>query len=65
MNKCPLCQKEDCLRDVVFKHAESYGGGTSHLPCVHCKGIIQVTTKVVVQVTSILPSNKPRQECDW
>lgn len=59
---CPYCGAKDFIQDVVFRHAENYGGSTSNLPCKSCKQIVSVTTQVKIIVTDVRRSEK---ESDW
>ena len=67
-NKCPHCNKTNCVINVVFNNCESYGflGLTGYdLPCNNCGESIHVTMLKSVSVYSVEKSSKSRDECDW
>lgn len=63
--RCPHCNKNHPVRDVVLNNAEAYGGSTSHLPCDKCEKMIKVRTTRLVRVISVEKSDRPRSEGDW
>jgi len=61
---CPYCNaKEDnCVPDVVYRHAENYGGGMSNFRCLTCKKVIRASVNVCI---SIKFPEKTNEKSDW
>jgi Fe2+ or Zn2+ uptake regulation protein len=67
-DKCPYCDKNYCVENVVFNNCESYaliGYSSYTLPCRECGKVIEVTMEKIVRVDSVKKSSKKRDECDW
>jgi hypothetical protein len=67
-DKCPHCNKINCVEQVVFSNCEAYkflGLSGYDLPCKYCGGIISVTMLKSVKVYCVEKSDKTRDECDW
>lgn len=65
MNKCPYCNKRDCVNDLVFANVENYGDNVFHITCNYCKKMIKVCASRIVRINSIEESKKPLSESDW
>lgn len=63
--KCPHCNKPDCIREVLFRNAENYGGGIFNLPCTKCRKMITVYASRKVIIEGISKSEKKLEEADW
>lgn len=61
--RCPYCSKEHCIPDVVYRHAESYGGGIHHVACLHCHKIIEIASRRAARVEIIGKSEN--KDSDW
>jgi hypothetical protein len=67
-DKCPYCNKNYCVENVVFNNCESYaylGYKGYTIPCKQCGKIIKVTMRKSVSVHCVEKSDKKRDECDW
>jgi|SaaInl4_135m_RNA_FD_contig_31_1170037_length_519_multi_3_in_0_out_0_2 transcription elongation factor Elf1 len=64
-NKCPYCNKTNCIATQVFSNVDNYGGTGGTIPCLHCGKIIKVYATREVILHSVTKSNKLRDECDW
>jgi hypothetical protein len=40
--KCPYCEKEDFIPEVVFHHTHIYGDGSKNFNCVHCHKVVKM-----------------------
>jgi len=68
IDKCPYCNKINCVKPIVFNNCESYGNlGLSRydLPCQWCNEIISVLMNKKVSVYKVEKSTKKREDCDW
>ncbi len=64
-NRCPYCNRADCVRYVLFANVENYGSSGGTIPCIHCGKIISVYAERTVVIHSISKSDKTRDEADW
>lgn len=62
--KCPYCNahEAECVPDVVYKHAESYGGGLRHFECKTCGKVIEAGVRVIVAIDEGCKTDKGS---DW
>ena len=65
MKTCPYCGKYNCVEEVALINTENYGSSSSHLPCIHCKKMICVSTERTVKIVSITKSDRPVDERDF
>lgn len=62
--KCPYCKNDIdlCIPDVVYRHAQSYGGGRVRFRCNRCGKVIEAFSKVTIDVCGF---RKTYKESDW
>ena len=63
INKCPYCNKKDCIPEVAFNSTKMYGNESHYVKCVHCKKIMFVGMSRVVKLDSIEKTDV--KEADW
>lgn len=63
--KCPYCNKEDCVKAVVYSNIEHYGNKIFNLPCAKCGKMIEVCGNREVKILCIAKSSKKRSESDF
>ena len=53
--KCPYCNcnGNDCVPNVVYTHAENYGGGISNFNCEKCGKVVQADVERIVKIRSL------------
>lgn len=64
-NKCPYCNKNDCVDYRVISNAENYGGGLFDVPCIHCNKMICISLRRTVTILDIYKSKKKPSESDF
>jgi uncharacterized protein YlaI len=64
-NKCPYCNKVDCVDERVFRHSATYGGGFYDVMCVHCGKMIQVYTEQQIRVIAVEKSDRLKEDADY
>ncbi len=65
INKCPYCDKENCIKEVVFRNIENYGNNSFDLPCIYCNKMIHIFADREIIIYSVEKSAKSKNESDW
>lgn len=60
--KCPYCEKENFIPDVVFRHVEAYGDTIHNFRCLHCDNVVKASFHIVINVDDPV---KTKEEGDW
>ena len=62
--KCPYCscEESDCVLDIVYLHAEGYGGGLRQFPCKSYNQIVKAEVSVRIIVAHAVQT---MEESDW
>jgi len=63
VDKCPICNKNDCIPEYAYTNVECYGGNFHKVRCVHCKNVLDVCMSRVIKISSIEKSES--KESDW
>ena len=58
MMKCPYCEKENFIPDVVSAHTESYGKGIKNFNCLHCKKVVKMNCKIRIVFSNPSKTNE-------
>lgn len=61
--RCPWCDRDNFIPEVVILNAEYYGGGSVHVECYHCRKVVQVVLERLVKCVSAEKSDRKRD--DW
>ena len=64
-DKCPHCNRLNCIPGVAKTNCENHGGGTFNVPCLHCGRMIEISLARRVEVMSIEKSDVPLDEQDF
>ena len=65
INKCPYCDKENCIKEVVFRNIENYGNNSFDLPCIYCNKMIHIFADRETIIHSVKKSDKSKDKSDW
>jgi hypothetical protein len=63
-NKCPYCNKKDCVPLVVSDNTITYGNRFHIAKCIYCKEKIQVICHSEVIIDEIVKTNQPLDYTD-
>ena len=65
--KCPYCKNDldMCIPDVVYRNAESYGGGQVRFNCLQCNKVIEGFTKVTISIGGIRKTDRESMWSHW
>lgn len=53
VDKCPVCEKSNCIPEIAYDHTSAYGNAHHNVACVHCKTPLKVNMLRTVYVRSI------------
>ena len=63
--RCPHCNANDCVDQVVSINVENYGDNSFHLPCNTCGEMVYVRARRIVVIDTVEKSDRDKSESDF